>query len=206
MTTLTQIIEHKIVAIVRGLQPDEVVKVAGALYAGGIKIIEVTLNSPDALTAIEKLKNAYGHQMLVGAGTVLSPKDAADAISAGAVFLISPNTDITVIKATKDAGIVSIPGAFTPSEIVTAHNNGADIVKVFPASDASYIKDVLAPLNHIRLMPTGGINLNNIKAFGEAGATAFGIASSLVNNQLVINETYLKQLSVTAADFVAAIR
>lgn len=206
MTTLSQITVHKIVAILRGIQADDVLKIAGALCDGGVKIIEVTLNSPNALLVIEQLNSAYGNQLLVGAGTVLDVSDAKAAIAAGAKFLISPNVDIAVIKAAKDAGILSIPGAFTPTEIVTAHNNGADIVKVFPAPDAAYIKNILAPLNHIKLMPTGGINLTNIKSFKDAGATAFGIGSSLVNNQSIIDETYLQQLTIKAGNFIAAIR
>ena len=206
MTTLSQITVHKIVAILRGIQPDDVLKIAGALSDGGVKIIEVTLNSPNALLVIEQLNSAYGNQLLVGAGTVLDVSDAKAAMAAGAKFLISPNVDIAVIKAAKNAGILSIPGAFTPTEIVTAHNNGADIVKVFPAPDAAYIKNILAPLNHIKLMPTGGINLTNIKSFKDAGATAFGIGSSLVNNQSIIDETYLQQLTIKAGNFIAAIR
>ena len=206
MSTLSQITVHKIVAILRGIQADDVLKIAGALCDGGVKIIEVTLNSPNALLVIEQLNSAYGNQLLVGAGTVLDVSDAKAAIAAGAKFLISPNVDIAVIKAAKDAGILSIPGAFTPTEIVTAHNNGADIVKVFPAPDAAYIKNILAPLNHIKLMPTGGINLTNIKSFKDAGATAFGIGSWLVNNQSIIDETYLQQLTIKAGNFIAAIR
>jgi len=206
MTTLSQITVHKIVAILRGIQADDVLKIAGALCDGGVKIIEVTLNSPNALLVIEQLNSAYGNQLLVGAGTVLDVSDAKAAMAAGAKFLISPNVDIAVIKAAKNAGILSIPGAFTPTEIVTAHNNGADIVKVFPAPDAAYIKNILAPLNHIKLMPTGGINLTNIKSFKDAGATAFGIGSSLVNNQSIIDETYLQQLTIKAGNFIAAIR
>lgn len=206
MSTLSQITVHKIVAILRGIQADDVLKIAGALCDGGVKIIEVTLNSPNALLVIEQLNSAYGNQLLIGAGTVLDVSNAKAAMAAGAKFLISPNVDIAVIKAAKNAGILSIPGAFTPTEIVTAHNNGADIVKVFPAPDAAYIKNILAPLNHIKLMPTGGINLTNIKSFKDAGATAFGIGSSLVNNQSIIDETYLQQLTIKAGNFIAAIR
>ena len=206
MTTLSQITVHKIVAILRGIQADDVLKIAGALCDGGVKIIEVTLNSPNALLAIEQLNSEYGNQLLVGAGTVLDISGAKAAMAAGAKFLISPNVDIAVIRAAKDAGILSIPGAFTPTEIITAHNNGADIVKVFPAPDAAYIKNILAPLNYIKLMPTGGINLANIKSFKDAGATAFGIGSSLVNNQSIIDEAYLQQLTIKASDFMTAIQ
>lgn len=206
MTALSQIIENKIVAIIRGIKPDDVLKIAAALFSGGVKIIEVTLNSPNALLAIEQLNSTYGNNLLVGAGTVLDTSDAKAAIAAGAKFLISPNVDIAVIRAAKDAGIASIPGAFTPTEIVTAHKNGADIVKVFPAPNAEYIKNILAPLNHILLMPTGGINLANIKTFSDAGASAFGIGSSLVDSKAIIDETYLQQLTIKAGNFITAIR
>ena len=127
------------------------------------------------------------------------------AIDAGATFLISPSLDLTVIKAAKDAGIVSIPGAFTPTEILSAHNNGADIVKVFPCLDAAYIKNILAPLNHIRVMPTGGIDVSNIKTFAETGAVAFGIGSALVNSKATIDENYLAALSDKARKLIAAL-
>src|SRR5665213_1706644 len=161
MTPLSQILQHKIVAVLRGMNPKEVVNIASALHEGGIKIIEVTLNSDYALPLIEKLSSAFGNRMLVGAGTVLTVKDARNAIAAGASFLISPTLDLEVIKAAKDNSVISIPGAYTPTEVFTAWRNGADIVKVFPAPGPDYIKNILAPLNQIRLMPTGGIDTQN---------------------------------------------
>jgi 2-dehydro-3-deoxyphosphogluconate aldolase/(4S)-4-hydroxy-2-oxoglutarate aldolase len=143
--------------------------------------------------------------MLIGAGTVLNVRDANDAIAAGAAFLISPALDPAVIKATRDAGRISIPGAYTPTEILTAHNNGADIVKVFPAPDATYIKNILAPLNHIRVMPTGGIDAGNIKTFAATGAVAFGIGSALVNNKTVIDDAYLTTLTSKAQQLISAL-
>ena len=143
--------------------------------------------------------------MLIGAGTVLSAKDAIKAIAAGAQFIISPSLDTEVIKATKDAGMVSIPGAFTPTEIVTAYNSGADIVKVFPVPNADYIKSILAPLNHIPVMPTGGINAGNIKDYQKAGAAAYGIGSWLVNNKETVTETYLQSLQKKAQSLKEAI-
>ena len=205
MTVLSQILKHKIVAILRGMPPKEIMRIADALYEGGIRILEITLNSADALPVIEQLSHAFKDKMLIGAGTVLSTTDAANAIDAGAAFLISPSTDFAVIKAAKDAGIVSIPGAFTPTEILSAHNNGADIVKVFPCLDAAYIKNILAPLNHIRVMPTGGIDVSNIKTFAETGAVAFGIGSALVNSKATIDENYLAALSDKARKLIAAL-
>jgi 2-dehydro-3-deoxyphosphogluconate aldolase/(4S)-4-hydroxy-2-oxoglutarate aldolase len=144
--------------------------------------------------------------MLIGAGTVLNVSDATNAIAAGAAFLISPALDIAVIKTTRDAGRISIPGAYTPTEILTAYNNGADIVKVFPAPDAAYIKNILAPLNHIPVMPTGGIDAGNIKTFAAAGAVAFGIGSALVNSKAIIDELYLTTLTSKAQQLIVALK
>lgn len=205
MTALSLILEQKIVAILRGMPPKEIIPIASALYNGGIRIVEITLNSEDALPVIEQLSHEFKDRMLIGAGTVLNVNDAANAIDAGAEFLISPALDLSVIKATKDAGIISIPGAFTPTEILSAHNNGADIIKVFPCLDAGYIKNILAPLNHIKVMPTGGIDASNIKTFAATGAVAFGIGSALVNSKATIDETYLGSLTDKAKALIAAL-
>lgn len=205
MTVLSQFLDYKIVAILRGMPPKDIVPIANALYAGGIRILEITLNSTDALPLIEKLSGVFKDRMLIGAGTVLNTTDAANAITAGAAFLISPSLDVAVIKAAKNAGVVSIPGAFTPTEILNAHNYGADIVKVFPALDATYIKNILAPLHHIPVMPTGGIDAANIKSFADAGAVAFGIGSALVNTKITVDETYLAALSLKAGKLIEAL-
>lgn len=205
MSFLSQILEHKIVAILRGMPPKDILNIATALHDGGIRLLEITLNSPDALSAIQQLTAAFGDRMLIGAGTVLNSKDATNAIHAGASFLISPSLDFEVIKTTKAAGRVSIPGAYTATEILTAHNYGADIVKVFPAPGAAYIKNILAPLNHIRLMPTGGIDAGNIKTFAAAGAVAFGIGSALVDSKAVVTEQYLVQLTLSARKLITAL-
>ena len=206
MPALSQILEHKIVAIIRGMLPNDVLNTAKALSEGGVKIIEVTLNSPDALSVIENLSHTWDGKILIGAGTVLNTTDAKNAIAAGAKFLISPALDIEVIKAAKDAGVVSIPGAFTPTEILIAFRNGADIVKVFPALNPDYIKNILAPLNHIPVMPTGGINLDNIKEFNRTGAVAFGIGSSLVGKKTIVDEAYLQNVTAKASKFIEAVK
>lgn len=206
MSALSYLLEHKIAAIIRGMQSQDVMRVANALYRGGITILEVTLNSPNALAVIEQLSNENKDEMLIGAGTVLSDKEAKQAIAAGAQFIISPSLDVEVIKATKDAGAVSIPGAFTPTEIHTAYKSGADIVKVFPAPNADYIKSILAPLNFIPLMPTGGVTADNIKEYKNAGAVAFGIGSWLVNSKEMVTETYLQNLQMKAQRLQKAIQ
>ncbi len=205
MTTLSKILEYKIVAILRNISPSDTLNIANALYDGGIRILEVTLNSKDSLQVIEQLADEFKQKLLVGAGTVLNTTDVANALNAGASFIISPALDMSVIKATKNAGAVSIPGAFTPTEILSANNNGADIVKVFPALNAAYISNILAPLNHIRLMPTGGLDEDNIKDFAATGAVAFGIGSALVSNKAIVNDGYLQQLTAKASRLTAAI-
>lgn len=205
MTSLQQILEHKIVAIIRGANPTAVVKIADALHKGGIKLLEVTLNSPDALRVIEQLSSEMKGRLLIGAGTVLDATSAKAAISAGALFVISPTVDKGTIHTTKKCGSVSLPGAYTPTEVFKAHKYGGDIIKVFPALSASYIKDLLAPLPQIPLMPTGGINLRNIKDFQNAGAVAFGIGSALVDTKQTITEKYLQSLTDKASQLVQAI-
>lgn len=206
MTPLIQILQNKIVAILRGVHPKDIVHIASALHEGGINIIEVTLNSDEALPLIEKLSSAFENKILLGAGTVLTVMDARKAIEAGARFLISPTFDIDVIRTAKENSVVSIPGAYTPTEIFNAWKNGADIIKVFPASGPDYIKNILTPLNQIPVMPTGGIDTQNIGAYKKAGASAYGVGSSLVNNKEAVNELYLKNLTVKAKRFVEAIK
>lgn len=206
MTPLQHILQNKIVAILRGFKKKDVINIATALHEGGINIIEITLNSVEALDLINKLSIKFKNKMLVGAGTVLTVKDARNAIDAGAIFLISPLLDIDVIKIAKDNSVVSIPGAFTATEIFTAYKVGADIIKVFPSQTPAYIKQVLAPLDKLLLMPTGGIELNNIAEYKKAGASAFGIGSSLVNNKAEINNSYLRDLTAKAKQFVEAIK
>ncbi|MEO5681634.1 MAG: bifunctional 4-hydroxy-2-oxoglutarate aldolase/2-dehydro-3-deoxy-phosphogluconate aldolase [Chitinophagaceae bacterium] len=205
MSTLQLLTQHKIVAIIRGAVPGDVIAIVQALRAGGIHAVEITLNSENALAVIRQVADAVKDSMLVGAGTVLNASAALAAIDAGAQFIISPSLDVDTISVTKKQGIVSIPGAYTATEIVKAHAAGADIVKVFPASSPQYIKDLRGPLAHIPLMPTGGVAMSNIKAFQEAGAVAFGIGSALVDSRQTVTDAYLAALTGTAAAFVKAI-
>lgn len=203
---LQQILDHKIVAIIRGVAPADVPRVAEALYTGGIRLLEVTLNSPGALTAIETLSGQMEGRMLIGAGTVLAASDANNAIAAGARFIISPTWDSAVIRTARDAGVVSIPGAYTPTEVLQAYKAGGEIIKVFPAQSAAYIKDLRGPLPHIPLMPTGGVNQENIGAFKNAGAVALGIGSSLVDAKYTVDANYLLRLTENAVRLVAALQ
>jgi 2-dehydro-3-deoxyphosphogluconate aldolase/(4S)-4-hydroxy-2-oxoglutarate aldolase len=168
--------------------------------------VEITLNSPKALSVIEEAVGKVGDKMLVGAGTVMDAETARDALSAGAKFIISPSLNIETIEMTKRYGAVSIPGAFTPTEIVTAYANGADVIKVFPASPGiQYFKDLMGPLPHIPMMPTGGINLQNINEFQKAGAVAFGIGGALIDTKHEVTKEYLQQVTDKARKFVQAI-
>ncbi|MDB5732972.1 MAG: 2-dehydro-3-deoxyphosphogluconate aldolase [Variovorax sp.] len=203
MTPLSHILEHKIVAIIRGANPGDLQKIALALVEGGIRTMEITLNSPGALASIEALAGAMGDRLLVGAGTVLDAESARAALLAGARFIISPTLDKETIRMTRRYGAVSIPGAFTATEILSAYEHGADIVKVFPASvGAAYFREMAGPLPFIPLMPTGGVSLDNIGAFRQAGAAAFGLGSSLVNSRTPATLEGMQELTARAREFV----
>jgi 2-dehydro-3-deoxyphosphogluconate aldolase/(4S)-4-hydroxy-2-oxoglutarate aldolase len=207
MNALSRILENKIIAIIRGANPNDVIRISQALNDGGIKLIEITMNSPNALSVIKQVSNELGDKVLVGAGTVLDAETARSAILAGATFILSPTVDIETIKLTKRYGAVSIPGAFTPTEILSAYEKGADIIKVFPATlGPNYIKDILGPLPQIPLLPTGGIDLENLNQFIEAGAVGCGIGSALVNTKHEITEEYLRQLTKKASQFVSTLK
>lgn len=176
-----------IVAIIRANSADELIEAAAAIHAGGVDVIEVTMTTPNALQVINDVSSTYGDKVLVGAGSVLDAETARAVMLSGADFVVSPVTKPDVIEICNRYGKVVIPGAFTPTEILMAWETGADYVKVFPSSGvgADYIKDVKAPLPQIPLVPTGGINAENAADFITAGATALGVGSALVNNQLI---------------------
>jgi 2-dehydro-3-deoxyphosphogluconate aldolase / (4S)-4-hydroxy-2-oxoglutarate aldolase len=204
---LRTIKQEKIVAIIRGSKLEDALAISKALYAGGIRAIEITMNSPNALLSIEKVREQLGDDVVVGAGTVLDPESARNALLAGAQFILSPSLNVETIKMTKRYGAISIPGAFTPTEILTAYEAGGDIIKVFPASSLgpNYVKDIHGPLPQIPLLPTGGIDLNNIKEYIEKGATGVGLGSSLVNSKEDVTKEYLEKLTVTARQFKSKI-
>jgi len=158
--------------------------VVRAMMAGGVTVVEVTMTVPGALELLKELREEYGAKLLLGSGTVTTAKEAEATIEAGAEFVVSPSLHPEVIAATKASGKVSIPGALTPTEIVTAWRLGADYVKVFPCSamgGASYLKSLLAPFPHLKLIPTGGVTLETAESFLRAGARALGVGSDLVN-------------------------
>jgi len=186
MSYIQQLESNKLIAIMRGVDPDDAISIFHSLKKGGIKAFEITLDSPKAYEIIEKLSIETGDDVLIGAGTVLAPESARTAIYHGANFIISPTLNLETIKITKRHGGLSIPGCLTPTEILTAYENGADMVKVFPAGSvgASYFKDLSGPLPCIPLIATGGINADNIQTYIQSGVAAVGLGSSLVPKKI----------------------
>ena len=205
---IQKVLDKKIVAIVRGVYGQDCINLAKALYAGGIELLEVTFDQsrPEALVrtseTIRRLVEELGDKMAFGAGTVTSLEMLELAKEAGAQFIVSPDTNEDVIKATVTAGLVSMPGAMSPTEIVTAHRYGADFVKVFPTSNlgASYIKAIRGPINHIRLLAVGGVNEKNIGEFIKAGVNGAGVGGNLVNKEWIKNGEFDK-ITALAEEF-----
>lgn len=184
---LKRLIEGKVVAVVRLDSGDQLVKVAEALQAGGISAIEFTVPTPGALEMIRQAAAHFGDAVLMGAGTVLDPETARAAILSGAQFIVTPALNLKTIELCHRYGKPIIPGAMTPTEILTAWEAGADLVKVFPADSLGppYLKAVLAPLPQVRLAPTGGISADNAADYLRAGATALGVGGKLVDKAAV---------------------
>lgn len=183
---IRQIVETGVVPVVRASSAIEATRAIEAVRAGGINIFEITMTVPDAVRLIEKLTDKFGDGALIGAGTVLTTEQAKDCIAAGAQFVISPAFNLETVAVCRKSEIVVMPGALSPTEIVAAWNAGADFVKVFPAGalgGASYIKSIKAPLPHIKIIPTGGVSLENAAEFLRAGASALGVGADLIDLQ-----------------------
>ena len=179
---------NKIVAIIRVKAAFDILPLTEALLKGGIDIIEVTMNTVNALGCIEKMVKYFSaDQLLTGAGTILSEKDAEQAINCGAKFIVTPATPGGIISTAHHLGTVVLAGAYTPLEILNAYSEGAEIIKIFPAEimGIPYLKALKGPFSHIDFMPTGGITIENTLQWLNAGACALGIGSSLVNEELV---------------------
>ena len=198
---------HGVVAIMRHTEASLAVEAAEALLAGGVDVVEVTLNTAGAAQMISQLRAHFGGKMLVGAGTVLSPNAVHQAVEAGAQFIVAPNTDLKVIALCARNGVPAFPGAFTPTEVVTAWETGADAVKVFPVSGVGprYIKDLRGPLPDIPLVPTGGVTAENCADFIKAGAIAVGAGSDLVDKG-VVDRREFAELERRAQAFVMGVR
>ncbi|WNR43247.1 bifunctional 4-hydroxy-2-oxoglutarate aldolase/2-dehydro-3-deoxy-phosphogluconate aldolase [Paenibacillus roseipurpureus] len=180
---IQEIERTRIIAIVRGVKEGHILSVAEALYNGGVTVMEVTLNTPGALSMINSLQTRWGDRMFIGAGTVLDLEDAKQAVEAGAAFLVTPNLDEEVIRWSSEQGVPIFPGAMTPTEVVKAWKAGATAVKIFPSASLGlpFIKELMGPLDKIPMMAVGGVTESNIKQFLEIGCYGLGIGGSLIN-------------------------
>lgn len=202
--TVDAIRAYRLVVIFRGQSPTECLAIGTALYAAGVRLFEVTLNSERPLESIRLLRKEFGADVAIGAGTVLAADEVGRVADAGAGFVISPNLDESVVAATIDAGLVSIPGAFTPTEIVHAVRAGADFVKVFPLRPvgADYVRQLRAPLPDVPIIATGGVDVPLARAAMAAGCVGVGIGVHLLGERL----DDLPALAAGAAEFLAAVR
>jgi len=184
---LERTVKDRLVAIIRLRHEAPLARVAEALVAGGVRALEFTLTSPGAVPAITACRARFRDDVIVGAGTVLDAEEARRCLDAGAQFLVSPGFDPAVVAMARACGALALPGALTPTEIVTAWWAGADVVKVFPARafGPRYIADLLAPLPHVRLMPTGGVDETNVAAYLRAGAVGVAVGGRLVAEDAV---------------------
>ena len=199
-------LETGVIGVVRTESSKELLQVAEAIRAGGVRCIEIAMTTPNALRVIEEVASEL-EDVLVGAGTVLDPETARAAILAGAEYLVSPTLNFKVIELAKRYGKIAIPGAFSPTEILAAWEAGADIVKVFPATrlGPQYFKDIKAPLPQVRLMPTGGVDANNAADFIRAGADVICVGSALVDKE-AIAEGRFEVLTENARRLLAAVK
>jgi 2-dehydro-3-deoxyphosphogluconate aldolase/(4S)-4-hydroxy-2-oxoglutarate aldolase len=184
---LTRVLSSGIVAVIRSTSSEQLVEVARALYEGGVDVLEVTFTVPRALEIIAAVRQSLGDKVLLGAGTVLDPETARAAFLAGAEFLVAPTVNLDVIRLGNRYDKLVMPGAFTPTEVLTAWEAGAQVIKVFPADigGPAYLKTLHGPLPQVRLLPTGGVNLNTISDFLKAGACAVGLGGALVEPKAV---------------------
>lgn len=207
--------KEKLVVILRGLKQNQLIPTVDALHAAGVHFVEVTFvqNAPtcieDTVHAIRIISDTFP-DMYVGAGTVITVEQVEAAYAAGARYIISPNSDETIIRRTVQLGMLAIPGAFSPSEIVNAYNWGASFVKLFPAGNlgSGYVKAIRAPISHIPMLAVGGVDLENMKQFYKAGVDGFGIGGSIIKNDLIEKGEFaaITALAKRYVDCAAALR
>ncbi len=204
---LAALIDCGVVAVIRAQSTSQLCDITEALLAGGVVGIEVTMSTPKAISGIEMLADKYGDRAIIGVGTVLDAPTCADAIHAGAQFILSPCFIPEVVTTTRRYGRIAVPGAFTPTEILNAWSNGADVVKVFPSTalGPGYFRDILAPLPQLRLTPTGGVDAKNAGDWIKAGAVFVGAGSSLVGKEALAKSDW-PGITASAKAFVEAVR
>src|SRR5213080_4290938 len=207
---LRRALDCGIVAVVRSSDSQQLVEVARALADGGVTVIEITMSVPNALDVLKQVRQALGERVLLGAGTVLDPETARAVLLAGAEYIVAPTLNLDVIRLCQRYDKLVMPGAFTPTEILTAWEAGADIVKVFPADvvGPAFFKAIKAPLPQIRLMPTGGVDLSTAADFLKAGAVCLGVGGQLVEPKAVAAGDYdrLRDLARQYIDIVQKTR
>jgi len=204
---IQELVKNGIVAVIRRIPDEAVERVADSLLDGGVTALEVTLDSPSAFLWISKLSERFKGRALIGAGTVLDAESARMAISSGADFLLSPTLQPEVIRTGLRYGKIVIPGVMTPTEILSAAELGADLVKIFPASSlgVQFIKDIKNVFPYISVIPTGGVNLDNAADFIQAGASALGVGGNLVDKKAIENSDFGK-IRDTAYAYVEAVK
>ena len=192
-----------VVAIIRTSNREQVLPITEALLAGGLTAVEVTMTTPGAIEALREMSEKFGDRALIGVGTVLNAAACREAIAAGAQFVVTPICLTELPPITRAASRLIVMGAYTPTEMQLAHEAGADFIKLFPADGLGvpYIKAVRAPLPHLQIIPTGGVDQNNIAEFFQAGCPAVGVGSSLVTRQILETNDW-PQLTQRAAEFV----
>ncbi len=207
LNALQRVLASGLVAIIRAPRSDILVDVAEALLAGGVEVMEVTFTVPNAVGVLEQVAARLGDRIVLGAGTVLDAPTARLAILAGAEFIVSPSTNLEVIELCRRYDKVVMPGALTPTEVVTAWQAGADVVKIFPSDTfgPKYLKALRAPLPQVRMMPTGGVTLETAADFLKAGACALGVGGSLVEAKALENRD-LQRIESLARQFVDLVR
>jgi 2-dehydro-3-deoxyphosphogluconate aldolase/(4S)-4-hydroxy-2-oxoglutarate aldolase len=204
---LSRIRSTGIVAVIRAPSGELLADVAEALLAGGVEVMEVTFTVPQATRVLERVAERLGQRILLGAGTVLDPETARIAMLSGAEFIVSPTVNVDVIRLCRRYDKLVMPGAFTPTEVLTAWEAGADVVKIFPSDfvGPGYLKVLRAPLPQVRMMPTGGVSLETAPAFLAAGAYALGVGSSLVEAKALAAGD-MKRVETLARQFIEVVK
>jgi 2-dehydro-3-deoxyphosphogluconate aldolase / (4S)-4-hydroxy-2-oxoglutarate aldolase len=203
----SRIFEIGIVPVVRAVSVDEAIRAVEAIRAGGLLIVEITMTVPNAPVAIREAVRRYGSEVLTGAGTVLTADQAKLCLDAGAEFLVSPGVSLPVLSAARASGKLAIPGALTPTELMYAHDNGAELIKIFPCGNLggpNYLKSLRGPFPDVSLIPTGGVNLSNAAAYIAAGAFALGVGADLVDAD-ALREGNLATISTAARKLVEVV-
>lgn len=192
--TVEEVIKRKVVAVIRLQDADKLIKVIEAIALGGVTIAEITMTVPNAINLIKQVTKEMNNDIIIGVGSVLNADVALQAIDAGAKFVVSPIFKKEIIETAHLNDVPAIPGCFTPTEILTAHDAGADIIKVFPADilGKEFFKSILAPMPHLKLMPTGGVSLSNAGEWLKAGAKAVGVGSALLDKEAINNNNFTR--------------